>query len=56
MLLDLIALSILALFVLMGALRGGLASFTGLATLLLSYWAAVWAAGPLPMIKILSAG
>jgi uncharacterized membrane protein required for colicin V production len=47
MLLDLIAFSILALFTLMGALRGGLASFTGLAALLLSYWAAVWAAGSL---------
>ncbi len=47
MLLDLIAFAILALFISMGAMRGGLASFTGLAALLLSYWAAVLAAGSL---------
>lgn len=44
MLLDLVALGLLILFALMGALRGGLASATSLATLLLSYGAAVWAA------------
>ena len=47
MLLDLASGMILALFTLMGALRGGLASFASLATLLLSYAAAVWAAGRL---------
>jgi membrane protein required for colicin V production len=44
MLLDLIALAILGLFVLMGALRGGVASGMSLLTLVLSYAAAVWAA------------
>ncbi len=44
MLLDLIALAILGLFVLMGALRGGVASGMSLLTLVLSYTAAVWAA------------
>ena len=44
MLLDLIALAILGVFVLMGALRGGVASLMGLLTLVLSYAAAVWAA------------
>ena len=44
MLLDFVALGLLLLFGFMGALRGGLASATSLATLLLSYAAAVWAA------------
>jgi uncharacterized membrane protein required for colicin V production len=44
MALDLIALAILGFFVLMGALRGGVASGMGLLTLLLSYGGAVWAA------------
>jgi membrane protein required for colicin V production len=47
MLLDLFALVILALFSVMGALRGGVASVASLATLLLSYAVAVWAAGSL---------
>jgi membrane protein required for colicin V production len=44
MLLDLLALAILGLFVLMGALRGGVASLMSLLTLVLSYTAAVWGA------------
>jgi uncharacterized membrane protein required for colicin V production len=44
MVLDLIALAILGFFVLMGALRGGVASGMGLLTLVLSYGGAVWAA------------
>lgn len=47
MLLDLVALGILCLFVLMGALRGGVATVASLATLLSGYGAAVWAAGTL---------
>lgn len=45
MVLDLVAFGILGFFVLMGALRGGIASLMSLVTLLLSYAAAVWAAG-----------
>lgn len=44
MLLDLVALGILGVFVLMGALRGGVASLMSLLALVLSYAAAVWAA------------
>lgn len=44
MLLDLVALSILAAFGLLGALRGGVASALGLLTLISSYGAGVWAA------------
>lgn len=44
MALDLIALSILGFFVLIGALRGGVASAMGLLTLVCSYAGAVWAA------------
>ncbi len=44
MVLDLIALWILGFFVLMGALRGGVASAMGLLTLVSSYAGAVWAA------------
>jgi uncharacterized membrane protein required for colicin V production len=44
MILDLAALLILALFALMGAVRGGVASVAGLVTLVLSYGAAVFAA------------
>ena len=44
MLLDVVALAILGLFVLMGALRGGVASLMSLVTLVLSYVAAVWGA------------
>jgi uncharacterized membrane protein required for colicin V production len=41
MVVDLVALAILALFVLMGALRGGVAGLLGLLTLVLSYAVAV---------------
>ena len=44
MILDLVALGILAVFGLMGALRGGIASALGLLTLIASYLGAVWAA------------
>lgn len=44
MVLDLVALSILAVFGLVGALRGGVASASSLLTLIASYAAAVWAA------------
>ena len=44
MVLDLIALGVLALFVLIGLLRGGLASGTGLVNLAASYLAAVLSA------------
>jgi len=44
MVLDLAAVFILSLFALLGALRGGLASLTGLVTLALAYFAAVLAA------------
>ena len=44
MVLDLIALAILGIFGLIGALRGGVASAIGLVTLVASYLGAVWAA------------
>ncbi len=44
MILDLVALAILAIFALIGALRGGVASALGLFTLIASYAGAVWAA------------
>ena len=44
MVLDLIALAILGVFALIGALRGGVASAMGLMTLVASYAVAVWAA------------
>lgn len=44
MILDAAALLILGLFAGMGAVRGGVASITGLATLVLAYFAAVFAA------------
>ena len=44
MLIDIVAFAILSLFVLLGALRGGVAGLMGVVTLLLSYVTGIWAA------------